>query len=119
MPYELTLLSSEIHYYSSAKARAELGLPQTPIVVAIPRAKTKKKVLFYSQDEYNQWESKTDLKQWDIKYKKGLAALVDDEYQDIINSPKLTLITKDDVSDKSLDIWFGKSSDLRKVELLK
>ena len=92
---------------------------ETPIVVAIPRAKTKKKVLFYSQDEYNQWESKTDLKQWDIKYKKGLAALVDDEYQDIINSPKLTLITKDDVSDKSLDIWFGKSSDLRKTELLK
>jgi DNA gyrase/topoisomerase IV subunit B len=92
---------------------------ETPIVVAIPKSKTKKKVLFYSQDEYNQWESKTDLKQWDIKYKKGLAALVDDEYQDIINSPKLTLITKDDVSDKSLDIWFGKSSDLRKVELLK
>jgi len=35
MPYELTLLSSEIHYYSSAKARAELGLPQTPLEVAI------------------------------------------------------------------------------------
>jgi hypothetical protein len=35
MPYELTLLSSEIHYYSSAKASAELGLPQTPIEGAI------------------------------------------------------------------------------------
>jgi len=35
MPYELTLLSSEIHYYSSAKAREELGLPKTPIEVAI------------------------------------------------------------------------------------
>lgn len=35
MPYELTFLSSEIHYYSSAKAIKELGLPQTPIVVAI------------------------------------------------------------------------------------
>jgi DNA topoisomerase-2 len=92
---------------------------ETPIVVAIPRTKTKKKVLFYSQEEYNQWESKTDLKQWEIKYKKGLAALVDDEYQDIINSPKLTLITKDDVSSNSLDIWFGKNSDLRKTELLK
>lgn len=92
---------------------------ETPIVVAIPKSKSKKKCLFYSQDEYNVWEAKTDLKQWDIKYKKGLAALVDDEYQDIINSPKLTLITKDDVSTKSLDIWFGKSSDLRKVELLK
>ena len=35
MPYELTFLSSEIHYYSSAKARKELGLPQTPIEFAI------------------------------------------------------------------------------------
>jgi hypothetical protein len=35
MPYELTLLSSEIHYYSSAKASAELSLPQTPIEGAI------------------------------------------------------------------------------------
>ena len=35
MPYELTLLSSEIHYYSSAKSRDELGLPQTPIEFAI------------------------------------------------------------------------------------
>jgi hypothetical protein len=67
----------------------------------------------------NDFVSKNDLKQFDIKYKKGLAALVDDEYQDIINSPRMTLITKDEVSDKSLDIWFGKSSDLRKTELLK
>ena len=44
---------------------------------------------------------------------------MDDEYQDIINSPRMTLIKKDDVSDESLNIWFGKSSDLRKTELLK
>jgi hypothetical protein len=59
------------------------------------------------------------LKQFEIKYKKGLAALVDDEYQDIINNPRMTLITKDDISSNSLDIWFGKNSDLRKTELLK
>lgn len=106
-------------YWPDMFERRMIYKVETPIVVAIPKSKTKKKMLFYSQDEYNQWESKTDLKNWDIKYKKGLAALVDDEYQDIINSPKLTLITKDDVSTKSLDIWFGKSSDLRKVELLK
>jgi len=106
-------------YWPDVFDRRMIYKVETPIVVAIPRTKTKKKVLFYSQDEYNQWESKTDLKQWEIKYKKGLAALVDDEYQDIINSPKLTLITKDDVSSNSLDIWFGKNSDLRKTELLK
>jgi hypothetical protein len=88
-------------------------------VVAVPKQKGKSKVLFYNQTEYNKWVSTSDLKNWEIKYKKGLAALVDDEYKDIINSPRITLITKDDFSSNSLDIWFGKSSELRKVELLK
>lgn len=92
---------------------------ETPIVVAIPKQKGKKKILFYSQFEYNEWCKNNDLKQFEIKYKKGLAALVGDEYQDIINNPKMTLITKDDISGNSLEIWFGKSSDLRKNELLK
>ena len=92
---------------------------ETPIVVAIQKDKKKSKVSFYTQGEYNEWESKTDLKNWEISYKKGLAALVDDEYSDIINNPRLTLLTKDDVSETSLDIWFGKNSDLRKTELLK
>jgi len=92
---------------------------ETPIVVAIPKQKGKKKVIFYTQSEYNQFAETNDLKQFDIKYKKGLAALVDDEYQDIINNPRMTAITKDDVSNISLDVWFGKNSDLRKTELLK
>lgn len=92
---------------------------ETPIVVAIPKQKSKKKELFYSQNEYSEWKAKNDLKQYEIKYKKGLAALVDDEYRDIINNPRMTLITKDDLSRGSLDVWFGKNSDLRKVELLK
>lgn len=92
---------------------------ETPIVVAIPKTKGKKKVLFYTQSEYNQWVEENDLKQFEIKYKKGLAALVDDEYDDIINRPRLTLITKDDASKSSLETWFGKNSELRKNELLK
>jgi DNA topoisomerase-2 len=92
---------------------------ETPIVVASAKDKKKGKMFFYTQTEYNEWESKVDLKNWEVSYKKGLAALVDDEYKDIINDPRLTLITKDDVSETSLDIWFGKNSDLRKTELLK
>lgn len=92
---------------------------ETPILVAVPNNKKNKKILFYTQTEYSDWEKKNNLKDWEIKYKKGLAALVDDEYDGIINTPKLTLITKDDVSEKQLDIWFGDNSDLRKVELLK
>ncbi len=106
-------------YWPDMFERRMLYKVETPIVVAIPRKKGSKKILFYSQTEYNEWEEKNDLKQFEIKYKKGLAALVDDEYQDIINSPRLTQITMDDVSEESLNIWFGKDSDLRKKELLK
>lgn len=106
-------------YWPDMFERKMIYKVETPIVVAIPKQKGKKKVLFYSQSEWSEWESQNDLKQWEIKYKKGLAALVDDEYQDIINNPRMTLITKDDLSRESLDVWFGKNSDSRKVELLK
>ena len=91
---------------------------ETPIVVS-KNIKTKKKISFYSQQEYEDWVQKINTKDWEIKYKKGLAALVDDEYKEIIHNPRLTKIKKDDVSSKSLNIWFGKESDLRKIELLK
>jgi len=91
---------------------------ETPIVVA-QNLKSKKKTSFYTPLEYNTWLATINSKEWEIKYKKGLAALVDDEYREIINNPKLTLITKDEFSKDSLNIWFGKDSDLRKNELLK
>jgi len=113
------LLNFFYKYWPDMFDRRMVYKVETPIVVAIPKVKSKKKVLFYTQTEYNVWSEKNDLKQFEIKYKKGLAALVDDEYQDIINSPRMTLITRDDLSEGSLDIWFGKNSDLRKTELLK
>jgi DNA topoisomerase-2 len=106
-------------YWPEMFERKMIYKVETPIVVAIPKDKKRSKISFYTQSEYNDWESKADLKNWEISYKKGLAALVDDEYSDIINNPRLTLLTKDDVSETSLDIWFGKNSDLRKTELLK
>lgn len=91
---------------------------ETPIVV-VKNNKTKKKIPFYTQTEYNDWLKKNNPKDYEIKYKKGLAALVDDEYQEIINNPRLTLLKKDSDSAKYLNVWFGKDSDLRKEELLK
>jgi DNA topoisomerase-2 len=91
---------------------------QTPIVVVQSKKEKKKKILFYTQFDYNTWTKSENLQNWEIKYKKGLAALVDDEYDQIINSPKLTLITKDTLSDEYLDIWFGKNSELRKNQIL-
>jgi DNA topoisomerase-2 len=113
------LINFFFKYWPEMFERKMIYKVETPIVVAVPRAKGKKKILFYSQTEYNQWADQNDLKTFEIKYKKGLAALVDDEYQDIINSPRLTLISKNDVSSGALETWFGKNSDLRKTELLK
>jgi len=91
---------------------------ETPIVV-VKNMKSKKKISFYTQQEYNTWVEKINPKDWEIKYKKGLAALVDDEYQEIINNPRLTMISRVDTCKEYLSIWFGKDSDLRKNELIK
>lgn len=91
---------------------------ETPIVVAIEKRNKNNKKLFYSQKEYDNWLNRVNVINWEIKYKKGLASLIDEEYKEIINNPKLTNINKDDLSEKSLEIWFGKDSDLRKKEML-
>jgi DNA gyrase/topoisomerase IV subunit B len=91
---------------------------ETPILVAYSKKSKKNKILFYTQKEYSEWESKNDVSLYDIKYKKGLASLVDDEYDDIINKPRLTIITRDNESNNSLDIWFGKDTKLRKNKLI-
>lgn len=120
------LLNFFYKYWPSLFDRKMIYKVETPIVSVYNR-KTKKKILFYTQKEYDEWESKQRaLQSWEIKYKKGLAALVDDEYDEIINNPKMTLIKKDNFSRKSLNVWFGKKpingkkpSDLRKEQLLK
>jgi DNA gyrase/topoisomerase IV subunit B len=91
---------------------------ETPIVVSKP-VKGKKKISFYSQIDYNNWLKDVNPKEWNIKYKKGLAALQDDEYEEIIKEPKLILIKTDNSTKDSLNTWFGDESNLRKNELLK
>jgi DNA topoisomerase II len=91
---------------------------ETPVVVASKKG-SKTKSLFYKQEQYQSWLNKVNVSNWEIKYKKGLAALVDSEYKEIINSPCLVRIDSSKNSEKYLDIWFGKDSDLRKKEMLK
>ena len=91
---------------------------ETPIVVCYNQ-KQKKKIPFYTQSDYNNWLEKVNPKEWEIKYKKGLAALVDDEYKEIIHNPRLTKLKLDNNTSDSLKIWFGKESEPRKIEILK
>lgn len=88
----------------------------TPLVVA---KKGKEVKPFYSNDEYSDWEKKTGARGWDVEYKKGLAALEDVEYRDIIHSPVLVNIQNDKMYKDSLSNWFGSDSEPRKEKLLK
>lgn len=111
------LLNFFYKYWPELFDRKMIYKVETPIVVAIPKKKASK-LFFYSQTEYATWLKKADLKLFEIKYKKGLAALLDDEYKAIIESPRLTLITRDDMSGDSLNTWFGSDSELRKTQII-
>lgn len=87
----------------------------TPLVVA----KNGKQILsFYTNSEFEEWMAKTNPKSWSIEYKKGLAALEDEEYEEIIKNPKLVQIKNDKDYKDSLDAWFGKDSNPRKERIL-
>jgi len=62
--------------------------------------------------------SRRNLNSWSIEYKKGLAALEDAEYKEIIRSPRTFTLTKDNEFNNTLDIWFSKDSTPRKSKIL-
>jgi DNA topoisomerase-2 len=88
----------------------------TPLVVA---KKGKEIIPFYATDEYQAWEKKTGARGWEVEYKKGLAALEDDEYREIIDNPVLVKMQNDKAYASSLTDWFGPDSSVRKEKLLK
>jgi DNA topoisomerase-2 len=89
---------------------------ETPLMVA---KKGKDTLSFYSDEDYKEWESKQkSLSSWSIEYKKGLAALENEEYQEIISNPKTFTLTKDKDFDNTLDTWFSKDSEPRKKKIL-
>ena len=88
----------------------------TPIVVA---KKGKEKKSFYTNEEFESWaSSKSKIKGWEIEYKKGLAALEDEEYKEIIKDPKMFVIEKGDNFHATLNHWFSKNPLHRKMKIL-
>lgn len=84
----------------------------TPLMVA---KKGKTTLSFYSDTEYLDWESKQrDLRGWDISYKKGLAALEDAEYKEIIQRPNSYVFAKDAYFGHTIGSWFAGDSSPRK-----
>jgi DNA topoisomerase-2 len=110
------LINFLARYWPDLFAHNRVFKVMTPLVVA---KKGKDVVPFYSNEEYAAWEKKNATKGWNVEYKKGLAALEDEEYKEIIHNPVLVKIDKDVEYKESLNDWFGNDSSVRKEKLLK
>ena len=90
---------------------------ETPVIIA-KNKRTGKRIDFYYDDEWDEWTKKNDVSKWDVSYKKGLAALTDTEYEEIIRNPRLYYYEITDKSDDKLNVWFGGDSSPRKQALM-
>lgn len=89
---------------------------ETPLVVA---KKKDEKIPFYNAADFEAWQSKQkDLSKWDIAYKKGLAALEDEEYKEIIQNPRMFSIAGGSELKPTLDAWFASDPAIRKQKIL-
>lgn len=87
----------------------------TPIIIA---KQGKNAETFYYMSDFEEWCKTNDESKWNIEYYKGLGALEDDDYKEIVQNPKMYYFGFDEKSNESLDIWFGNDSEKRKLKLL-
>jgi DNA topoisomerase-2 len=88
----------------------------TPLVVA---KKGSESLWFYTAKEFDEWQSKQkSLNSWNVEYKKGLAALENEEYLEIIRNPRLMTIEKGEKFHDTLMTWFAGDSTPRKHKIL-
>jgi DNA topoisomerase-2 len=102
-------------YWPELLEKRMLYRVMTPLVVAQKKDDRK---MFYTNEEFEIWLKSGMTRGWDISYKKGLAALEDPEYKDIIRHPKMFALVPGDDLDRSLEDWFGDNADIRKRKMM-
>lgn len=103
-------------FWPDLLAQGRLMRVMTPLVVVKKGGTT---IPFYTQSDFSAWQgSVKDLPKWDIAYKKGLAALEEAEYKEIIVNPKMFAITPGGNLQEILDCWFAKDSAPRKAQIM-
>lgn len=106
-----------LNFFSKWKELFDLGMiyrVDTPLLVI---KKGKEKKYFYSNSEWLEYQKKNSIHGWETEYKKGLGALEDEEYEEMVKNPRKVRIVWDENSQTFLDCWFGDDSDLRKKQL--
>lgn len=88
----------------------------TPLVVC---KKGNDKKWFYTNKDFESWQgTQKTLGGWSIEYKKGLAALENEEYREIIQNPKYFVLDKGKDFQGTLETWFSGDSAPRKMKIL-
>ena len=89
----------------------------SPLMIA---KKGKSTIRFYNNSDYDKWvdEIGDDVSKWNIEYYKGLGALSDEDYEDMIKNPKQVFFDISDDYKDEFDIWFGDDSNPRKDKLM-
>ena len=88
----------------------------TPLLIV---KQGKEQFKFYFQKDYNKWLEEHKGEKYEVNYFKGLGALNDDEYKEIVKNPKLQYYELDDISREKLNSWFCNDSEGRKNEMIK
>ena len=94
-----------------------LGYMNTPIIKA---RKLSQEKLFYSEQEYHEWETKEDTKGWKTKYYKGLGTSTSKEFAEYFQEGKSSLVTfewNDRSADAISKVFDGSRADDRKTWL--
>ena len=81
----------------------------SPIIIANKGKESRK---YYSMEDFNKESSK--LKNYEIKYCKGLSGLNAKETKEMMREPIFHYFTKDSQADHFFKKWFGKDADIRK-----
>lgn len=108
------LINIFAYYWPELIKEHRIARIDTPILIA---RSGRKEIKFYYKDEFDEWCKENDATKWDIEYYKGLSALEDKDYKELIQNPNIYYYELDDCSLDELEIWFGKDADKRKEKL--
>ena len=89
-----------------------IGFMNTPILKA---TKGQQQMLFYNENDYEQWKEKTMEGKWNIKYYKGLGTSTSKEFKEYFSDKKYVYFAHTPACDNHIDMVFNKKrSDDRK-----
>jgi DNA topoisomerase-2 len=105
-------------FASNWKELFDLGMIYRVITPLLVASKGKVDKLFYTEDEWLEYQKNNSIVGTNVSFKKGLGSLSSELYKQMMENPKKIKLSWDDTTKELLDVWFGNDSELRKKMLL-